>query len=287
MKKYLLKFLILAILGFCSFEQAYSQKEAIDTAFHPYYVNYWISVPIIAVGALTNYLGIPLTLNKEDLTLAEVQSVNKDLINYIDKWSLNQNAAQRTASEDNSDYTLYAGVSLPLILLFDKNIRKDWGDVLIMYFETMSITPNIYEWSFLGPAFHNKLRPIVYYDELTYDERKSGNNRNSFYSGHVASVAASSFFIVKVFSDYNPQIGDNKYFLYGAATIPPLLLGYFRIKALKHFPSDVLVGIGVGALFGILVPEMHRLNDKNINLGLYSSFNEVGIAIKWQPDFLK
>jgi hypothetical protein len=241
---------------------------------------------------VTNYLGIPLTLHKKDLTLVEIQGLNKDVINSIDSWSLRQNPSRMDNFEKYSDYTLISGVVLPALLLFDKKIKQDWFDVLLIYFETMSITPNIYEWSFLGPNFQNRIRPVAYYydslnENLNYDKVRSGNNRNSFYSGHVASVAASTFFMVKVFCDYNPGIGDNKYLLYAAATIPPLILGYFRVGALKHFPSDVFVGIGIGALCGIIIPELHRLNDNNILLGLFSSPESTGIAIKWQPDFLK
>jgi membrane-associated phospholipid phosphatase len=64
-------------------------------------------------------------------------------------------------------------------------------------------------------------------------------------------------------------------------------MSYFRLRALEHFPTDVLVGFGVGALCGILVPELHRLQDKNISLGLYSSPEGTGIAMTWQTDFLK
>jgi membrane-associated phospholipid phosphatase len=92
--------------------------------------------------------------------------------------------------------------------------------------------------------------------------------------------------MAKVYSDYNPGIGDNKYLLYGAATIPPLILSYCRVKALKHFPSDLMVGIGMGALVGIIVPELHRLQNKSISLGLYSSSEATGIAMTWQTNFL-
>jgi membrane-associated phospholipid phosphatase len=160
-------------------------------------------------------------------------------------------------------------------------------DVLLMYVETMSITPNIYEWSPLGPTFQNRIRPLAYYDQLPIEKRRSGGSRNSFYSGHDAVVTASTFFMAKVYCDYHPEIGNNKYLLYGAATIPPLIMGYFRVKALAHFPSDVLVGMGVGALCGIVIPELHHFQDKNISLGLYSSAEGTGIAITWQPDFLK
>jgi membrane-associated phospholipid phosphatase len=287
MKTCLRKFIILAFFGICLAQQVYPQSSASDSLFHPYHVNYWVTGTIVGVGLSTNYLGVARVFNKEELSRLEIQALNKSVINSIDSWALRQDPSKMDAFAKYSDYAVVSTVVLPAFLMFDKQIRQDWFDVLLMYMETMSITPNIYEWSPLGVTFQNRIRPVAYYDQLTYDERKSGNNRNSFYSGHVAVVAASTFFMAKVYSDYNPGIGDNKYLLYGAATIPPLIMGYFRVKGLRHFPSDVMVGLGVGALCGIIIPELHRLQDKNISLGLYSSSEGTGIAITWQPNLLK
>ncbi len=287
MKTYRCRFIILAFFGICLAQQVYPQSSASDSSFHPYRVNYLVTGTIVGVGLSTNYLGVARVFNKEELSRLEIQALNKGIINSIDSWALRQDPSKMDAFAKYSDYAVVSTVVLPAFLMFDKQIRQDWFDVLLMYMETMSITPNIYEWSPLGVTFQNRIRPVAYYDQLTYDQRKSGNNRNSFYSGHVAVVAASTFFMVKVYSDYNPGIGDNKYLLYGAATIPPLIMGYFRVKGLRHFPSDVMVGLGVGALCGIIIPELHRLQDKNISLGLYSSSEGTGIAIKWQPNFLK
>lgn len=287
MKNNQIKYIILVILGMFLVNQVYPKTNTSDTSFHPYHVNYWVTVPIIGIGLTTNYIGIPKVLNKDEITVTELQALNKDIINGIDSWALKQDPSSMDAFENYSDYTIAAVVVLPALLMFDKQIRHDWADILLMYMETMSITPNIYEWSFLGPTFQNRFRPVTYYEQLTNDVRKAGNNRNSFYSGHVASVAASTFFMVKVYCDYNPEIGNNKYLLYAAATVPPLILGYFRIRALKHFPSDVMVGLGVGALCGILIPEFHRIEEKKIKLGLFSSPEATGITLYWQPDFLK
>jgi hypothetical protein len=287
MKTYRRRFIILAFLGICLAQQAYPQYSASDFSFHPYHVNYWVTGTFIAVGLSANYLGEGLVFHKEELSRLEIQALNKGIINGIDSWAFKQDPSKKDAFANYSDYVLVSSVVLPVFLMFDKQIKRDWYDVLLMYVETMSITPNIYEWSPLGVNFQNRIRPVAYYDQLTYDQRKSANNRNSFYSGHTAVVAASSFFMVKVYCDYNPEIGNNKYLLYGAALIPPLIEGYYRVKALAHFPSDIMVGIGVGALCGIIIPELHRFQDKNISLGLYTSSMATGIAVKWQPDFLK
>jgi membrane-associated phospholipid phosphatase len=281
------RFIILTLLGIFAAQGVYPQSSASDSSFHPYHINYWVTGPIIGVGLTTNYLGITRVLGKSELSRLEIDALNRNIVNGIDSWSLEQDPYQRDLFAKYSDYTVGACVVLPTLLLLDKQIRRDWSDVLLMYLETMSITPNIYEWSFLGPTFQNRIRPEAYYSQLTYEQRNTGNNRNSFYSGHVAVVAASTFFMVKVYSDYHPEIGNNKYLLYGAATIPPLILGYFRVRALQHFPSDIMVGIGVGALCGILIPELHHFQNKNISLEVYSSSETTGLALKWQPDFLK
>jgi len=154
----------------------------------------------------------------------------------------------------------------------------------------MSITNNLYEYSFLGPTFQGRLRPVVYYDTSEYisiDTKMNGANRNSFYSGHTATATAAVMFMVKVFTDYHPEIGANKYLLYTAAAVPSLFLAYSRVKSLSHFPSDVMVGFGVGVLCGIIIPEFHRINDKDISLGLYSSPESTGITMTWKTNFLK
>jgi membrane-associated phospholipid phosphatase len=265
----------------------YAQSSARDSSFHPYHVNYWATGTIIGVGLSANYFGTGLVFHKAKLSAVELQALNKSIFNGIDSWSLRQDPSTMSEFATYSDYGVAVTVVLPVFLMLDKQIQKDWLDVLLMYVETMSITPNIYEWSPLGVNFQNRIRPEAYYDQLSISQRTRADNRNSFYSGHEAVVTASTFFMAKIYSDYNPGIGNNKYLLYGAAMIPPLIEGYFRVRALAHFPSDVMVGMGVGALCGILIPELHRFRYKNISLGFYTSPKATGITIAWNPDFLK
>jgi membrane-associated phospholipid phosphatase len=280
MKTHRLKFTIVALFFICFIKHVYPQSSS-DSSFRPYHINYWATGTILGVGSITNYLGIAQLRSKDELSFLEIQALNRGQINGIDSWVLNLDPSNIGAFKNYSNYALTSIIALPAILMFDHRISRDWFDMLLMYLETMTITTNIYEWSFLGPTFQNRIRPAAYYDQLPYDERKLADNRNSFYSGHVASAAAATFFLATVYSDYHPGIGNKKYLLYGAALIPPLIVGYFRMKALMHFPSDIMVGLGVGALCGILIPELHRSKDKNISLDFYASSYAAGIAIKW------
>ena len=285
MKILKLKFLLLAI--FCIFlaEPALSQSSGSESFFHPYHVNYWVSGGIIAVGATGNALGVTMSSNKPLINSAEITALNPYDINSFDKWALKQDPANRSHYATISDDMLMGILVLPGFMLFNDNIRHDWLDVLLMYAETMSITVNIYEYSFLGPAFQGRFRPAVYYPSV--DHRTDGFNRSSFYSGHTATTAAATFFMAKVYTDYHPEFGGYKYLIYAAAAVPPLIDGYFRVKALFHFPSDVMVGLGVGALCGIVIPEFHHFQVKDVKLGMYTSPMGTGITMNWQPNLLK
>ncbi len=100
----------------------------------------------------------------------------------------------------------------------------------------------------------------MYYRELSYDERRAGNNRNGFFSGHVSTTAVGTFFFTKVLSDYNPQwTGTQRALAFTLAALPPAYVGVQRVRALKHFPTDSVVGLGVGAFFGVMVPQVHKV----------------------------
>jgi membrane-associated phospholipid phosphatase len=172
--------------------------------------------------------------------------------------------------------------------MFDREIRKDWLDLLLMYVEGHVITFSFYNYSPMGPTFIDRYRPFVYYNsaELTPDYIMNSNNtRKSFFSGHVGSCAYSTFFMCKVYCDYHPELGALKYLLYLAASVPPLVISYARIKSLDHFPSDVAVGFGLGALVGIVVPALHKLPcSKSLTVGLSSSPDEIGLSLCWKLD---
>ena len=46
--------------------------------------------------------------------------------------------------------------------------------------------------------------------------------------------------------------------MWTGAAIVPALVGFTRVKAGKHYWTDVLTGYAVGALVGTLTPFLHR-----------------------------
>ena len=265
-------------------QAAFSQPADTVKPLKHYKVNYFVSGAIIAGGLATDYFAIDRIKNKAAITDEEIAALNPNLLNSIDQWALRQDPTQYQKYATISDYAqIPIFVLLPATLAFDKKIRKDWLDILFMYIEGHTITFTFYNYSWLGPTFQNRYRPMTYYDQIKLIDRESGNNRNSFYSGHTASVAFTSFFVAKVFCDYHPEFSwGTKFLLYTAALIPPLIEGYFRVKALAHFPSDDMVGLSLGAALGIIIPELHKIHYKGISVGVQGSPEGLGLGLSWK-----
>lgn len=117
-----------------------------------------------------------------------------------------------------------------MLLFLDNEIRKDWGDITLLYLETQAINLNIYTWG--GPVFTKRIRPIVYYPKSDMDFKLGRSATDAFFSGHTSMTAGASFFMAKVISDYHPELGAKKWLLYGAALIPPAYVGYTRYRGL-------------------------------------------------------
>ena len=288
-------FFTMLVFSFNTFSQSADSVVKTKIRTKIYHVNYFVTGAIIGVGMVGDYFAISRLKSKPKLTSDELAFANtdqqKNLINSIDRWALHQKSSDRTLYKKISDYGEIGIFLLPSLLIIDKNMRRDWLDLLLIYVEGHTITFSFYNYSPLGPTFVNRFRPFVYYplngsEGFSDDYRMNNNNtRNAFFSGHVGSCAYSTFFMVKVYCDYHPEIGAAKYLLYLAASIPPLAIGYARIKSLDHFPSDVAVGFGLGAIIGIVVPALHKLKcSRYLSVGLSTSTDEVGVSVRWKFD---
>lgn len=92
-------------------------------------------------------------------------------------------------------------VALPLLLMLGDNMRKGWLDLAILYGQTHAVNGTTYA---ITAGLLSRNRPFLYSDEIFINDKIVDGSRNSFFSGHVATTAASSFFMAKVISDYNP-----------------------------------------------------------------------------------
>ncbi|MFZ1693542.1 MAG: phosphatase PAP2 family protein [Flavobacteriales bacterium] len=84
----------------------------------------------------------------------------------------------------------------------------------------------------------------------------------SFWSGHAANTAAVSFTMAALVQHSNASHGV-KAAVWAGAVAAPIGMGYLRMRAGKHFLTDVLTGAIVGAAVGLAVPYFHRESESD------------------------
>ncbi|MEO6289443.1 MAG: phosphatase PAP2 family protein, partial [Ginsengibacter sp.] len=191
-----------------------------------------------AVGV--TLLGYSLIENKNNLTPGELAEKTKDKVPFFDRFV----AGNYSAQADKDSYILFdASYALPFIAaLVDKKQRAKFGQVVVLYLETIAITGSMYT---LSAGLVYRSRPFVYGEKAPYDKRLDKGAQRSFYGGHVASTAASAFFVSKVFHDFNPGSKLTPY-LYVASGSLTALMAYFRMRSGYHFFSDCLLSGVIG-----------------------------------------
>ncbi|MDY7394963.1 phosphatase PAP2 family protein [Aureibaculum sp. 2210JD6-5] len=211
------------------------------------------------VGLGGSAYGLHLIKNKKDISIEKLNSYDKNDINFLDRWVAGNSSEKANAI---GDIPFAISFATPFALLIDGNINDHTGQVMGLYLESLATTATFYT---ITAGLVNKARPYVYDQDESLDRRTSKNGQRSFYSGHVAATATATFFAAKVFSDFNPDSNAKIYIWAGAATIPAVV-GYYRLQAGQHFLTDILLGYGMGAAVGILVPELHKVKVENVKL---------------------
>ena len=258
MKKIIYKILVLFILNMIVNPAGINaQTES------PYQTDFWKDGAWLAAGFGLSAYGLVLIKNKDDLSLEDLNNLDKNDIIGLDRWAAGNNSDQASKI---SDIPFYASFATPFILLLDDQMNNHTGQISVMLLENLSTTAALFS---ITAGLVEKSRPKVYDTSLSEDSRRSNDKQRSFYSGHVAASAASTFFAAQVYSDFYPDSAAKPY-IWAAAAVIPAAVGYFRIESGNHFLSDVLIGYAVGAASGIFVPRIHR--KKNSNLSFAPSF---------------
>jgi membrane-associated phospholipid phosphatase len=242
-----------------------------------YKINPGVDIPVTATGTLWSLYAFTKIYSKDPTNDETVLALNKSDVNGFDRWAIRPYSKKI----DNISYIpFYASMPMPVLFLFDKRMRKDIAKLSFLYLEAMSVTGLLYTGS---TYLTNRYRPYVYSEETPLDYRTRGGGKNSFYAGHVALVATSTFFMAQVYADYHPE-SKIKWVFYGIATGATVATTWWRHQAGQHFPSDLILGVAQGTLTGLLVPKLHRTKwIKNPNLSIMPFTGQShGLAVRYK-----
>jgi hypothetical protein len=211
-----------------------------------------VDIPVLAAAAGWTFYGFAQISKKEPTSQTTIMNLQKSSIPWYDRWAVRP----YDRNVDKLSYLPFdAAMPYPLIFCaFDKKMRKDYWKLTFLYAEAMAITGAFYTSSV---HYFSRLRPLTYDSKSPMETRTSENSRNSFFAGHVALVATSTFFVAQAYADYHPD-SKFKWVMYGIAGAATLATGYLRHRAGEHFPSDILVGTVIGTASGLLTPKLHQ-----------------------------
>jgi len=156
---------------------------------------------------------------------------------------------------------LYAALDPVFSGIREQSVQTGLVDA-IMYAETVSLTlalTNVVKMAVRRP------RPIAYVEAEAHKDDPNYSNSStdsslSFFSGHASmtgAIGATATYLAFARSPgtWRPWV------TLALATTVSTFTSIYRVRAGKHFPTDVLAGTFAGAGIGIVVPHLHRTED--------------------------
>jgi membrane-associated phospholipid phosphatase len=99
-------------------------------------------------------------------------------------------------------------------------------------------------------------RPWLYGTAAPLSERMDANSSFSFWSGHTAASFAATFASWRTLGRLGVPTRA-RYVVFGLSLAASTFVAMSRVASGDHFPTDVMVGAGVGTSFGFLAPALH------------------------------
>ena len=218
----------------------------------------------------------PPTLGVEDLAgldINDIPAFERDII-YFD-------SAQAAVAEIWSDGINALSFGACAAAIFSS--YKEDGQVFknaVVYAEGAALTYGITE---VLKSAVGRNRPYTYNNNYSSDYRLRKDPTSSFPSGHTSSTAYNCFFAASLI-DYYYLADDDKWLKvinWGTAATIPIITGYLRTEAGKHFYSDVAGGYIIGAAIGLGVPILHKYNNLHISAGNVDEIKVVNVVVNF------
>ena len=211
-------------------------------------------IPVTAIGTGWSLYAFSKIYSKDKSSVEKILSLDKNDIPSFDRHGA---SVYHPKADEIGNALFYGSMPLPVLLLLDKEVRKDGLKIAFLYLESMSVTGLLYTGSVY---LADRYRPYAYNPNVPMDRRTRGGAKNSFFAGHVALVGTSTFFVAKVFNDYHPG-SRVKWLPFTIAGLATGSVALMRYRGGQHFLSDIAIGTVVGVLSGILVPHIHKNKD--------------------------
>jgi membrane-associated phospholipid phosphatase len=224
---------------------------ALAFAKSPYHLSWATDGPVLGAAGLFGITTLATNKHLPGLTVEEVNALSPANVNAFDRPATSNYAPQASDISTAVQYTLFVS---PGALLFDHDVSDDITTVGTMYLEAVVFAATTTQ---IAKNLVDRPRPYAYNLVAPLSERTAPDARRSMFSGHTTFAFASAVFLSTVYSDFFPGSSWSPYIwagsLSGAAAV-----AIMRVTSGQHFPTDILIGAGVGSGIGYLIPLVHR-----------------------------
>lgn len=236
-------------------DTTYVQDSVIDPP------NVRLTAYIYAGMAISEFLPMPWDKDDYDHTRRDLYQLHTQQLPAVDRIVFPLSEQRMAVAKPVSDILAGGSFAFPLwagIVVSQSN--DDLINLGIVYF--CGYLTGAVGVDHLKSIF-DRARPYNYTKIYVTENRFLPEGWSSMPSGHTFTSAYNCFFAASIADRYylSNDKTNMRIMLWSAAATYPLVTGYFRMAAGRHFTTDVLAGYGIGAGLGLLFP--YLLEDKH------------------------
>lgn len=233
------------------------------------------------VGAATGLFLASAEYDPFDLATG-FDGLRRDDVNGFDRIAVGQFSEAAREYSHNSRNALVVGVVA--LVAAESAWSQDFMTLAVMTAEVAGITMVL---KTRTKAWAERLRPYAYDDQMSPEARRrfaeeKGDVQESFYSGHAVTAFTAAMYGSTVLGDlygWSDVTRKIRYGMLGVASTTAIA----RVLGGQHYPSDVLVGAGVGMLVGWGVPYLHR-KESDARISMTGGPTSLGLRVRLGPE---
>ncbi len=272
------------MLVMCTHQYAFSQTNSTDSVDvvidppHPF-----LTACMFSAAAISEIIPMPWTADDYDHTTADILLLNENQLPAIDRIVFPLSENRIAIAKPASDVLAGSSFAFPIwASFFVTHSNDDLVNLGIVYF--CGYFTGAVGVDHLKSIF-DRARPYNYTLDIEVENRYTPEGWSSMPSGHSFTSAYNCFFGASILDRYYLENDQTKMrvILWSAAATYPLLTGYMRMLAGRHFTTDVFVGYGIGAGLGLAFPLLMEDHGKNdITWMPYLEPNLMGMGMRLQ-----
>ncbi len=129
-----------------------------------------------------------------------------------------------------------------------------WFEDMVVHGEALALTQGLTQ---VVKFAVGRTAPFVYDERVPLEERMGADASRSFWSGHTATAFASATSYSITYWLRHPR-DPWRFTVLASNLAAAVAVGFLKINAGYHYPTDIAAGALAGASIGALVPLLHR-----------------------------